>query len=71
MEKGGAMQQGAVDQYCYASGYGTIRPDDGKGALRFFRSQVVEPRSVTRDQRVEYEVELGPKGPEAVDVRRV
>lgn len=63
--------KGNVGKYNPSDGRGDIYPDDEKGEVPFAKSQIVGRKSMPHDQRVEFELELGPKGPEAVSVRRV
>ena len=63
--------KGNVGKYKPSDGRGDIHPDDDKGDVPFVKSEIVGRKSMPHDQRVEFELELGPKGPEAVEVRRV
>jgi CspA family cold shock protein len=54
-------------------GYGFIAPDDGTPDV-FFHQSVIEAdgyRSLQDNQRVEYTVTQGPKGPRAEQVRPI
>ena len=63
--------KGNVGEYRPEDGIGDIDPDDGRGVVRFLKSEIVGRKSMPKDQRVEFELEHGPLGPEAVQVRRV
>ena len=54
-------------------GYGFIRPDAG-GKDVFVHHSAIQMegfRTLSQCERVEYEVEDGPKGPQAANVRRL
>ncbi len=63
--------KGNVGKYRPDDGIGDIHPDDDRGDVPFFKAGIVGRKALPRGQRVEFELEQGPKGPEAVDVRRV
>jgi CspA family cold shock protein len=63
--------KGSVTSYNASDGIGIIHPDDDHGDVRFLRSSIIGKKSMPRDQRVEFELEHGPRGPEAVEVRRI
>lgn len=63
------MEQGKVTAFDLTAGVGGINPDEKADELRFLASSVQEATSLKADQRVEYEVVWGAKGPEATDVR--
>ena len=65
------MAQGTVKRFMSDKGYGFIAPDDGTPDV-FFHQSAIEAdgyRSLQDDQRVEYTVTRGPKGPRAEQVR--
>jgi cold shock protein len=67
------MATGTVKWFSTEKGYGFITQDDG-GKDAFVHHSAVsaaEQKSLAEGARVEYEVEEGPKGPQARDVRAV
>ena len=67
------MAQGTVKWFNADKGYGFIAPDDGTPDV-FFHQSVIEAdgyRSLQDNQRVEYTVTQGPKGPRAEQVRPI
>ncbi len=63
--------QGTVAHFNYLDGFGVIRPDEGGRDIHFLSSAVRGTKSLPTDQRVEFDLIYGPKGPQAVDIRRV
>ncbi|MGH3096827.1 MAG: cold-shock protein [Streptosporangiales bacterium] len=67
------MAQGSVKWFNSEKGYGFIAPDGG-GADVFVHFSAIAAdgyRSLDDDQRVEFEVTQGAKGPQAENVRSV
>jgi CspA family cold shock protein len=66
-------EQGVVKWFNEAKGYGFIQRDEtGKDVFVHFSAIVCEGYKTLREgQRVEFKVEAGAKGPQAVDVRAV
>ena len=67
------MAQGTVKWFSPEKGFGFINVDGG-GADVFVHFSAIDSggfRSVDEDQRVEFEVTQGPKGPQAERVRVV
>jgi cold shock protein len=67
------MAQGIVKRFMSDKGYGFIAPDDGTPDV-FFHQSAIEAdgyRSLQDNQRVEYTVTQGPKGPRAEQVRPI
>jgi CspA family cold shock protein len=67
------MTQGTVKWFNAEKGYGFIAPDDG-GADVFVHFSAISGsgyRSLEDNQRVEFEVTQGQKGPQAANVRAV
>ena len=65
------MAQGTVKRFNVDKGYGFITPDDGTPDV-FVHHSAIEAdghRSLEDNQRVEYTVTQGPKGPRAEQVR--
>lgn len=66
------MEQGTVKWFNEAKGYGFIRRDSGDDIFVHYSSIVGEGfRTLSEGERVEFEVEQGPKGLQASNVRRV
>lgn len=66
------MATGTVKWFSEQKGFGFIVPDEGDKDLFVHRSNVdTLDRSLRDDQRVEFEVGEGKKGPEATQVRPV
>ena len=65
------MATGTVKWFNDAKGYGFITPDDGSEDLfaHFSAIQMQGYKSLEENQRVEFEVTQGPKGPQAENVR--
>jgi CspA family cold shock protein len=67
------MTQGTVKWFNAEKGYGFIAPDDG-GADVFVHFSAISGsgyRSLEDNQRVEFEVTQGQKGPQAANVQAV
>ena len=67
------MAQGTVKRFNTDKGYGFITPDDGTPDV-FVHHSAIEAdghRSLEDNQRVEYTVTQGPKGPRAEQVRPI
>jgi CspA family cold shock protein len=65
------MAQGTVKWFNADKGYGFIAPDDNSGDV-FVHFSAIEAngyRSLEENQKVEYTVTQGPKGPQAAQVR--
>jgi cold shock protein len=65
------MAQGTVKWFNAEKGYGFISTDNGGGDVfvHFTAIQAEGYRSLEENQRVEFEVARGPKGPQAESVR--
>ena len=66
------MATGTVKFFNEQKGYGFIKPDEGGADLFIHRSNVQTPdQTLYDDQKVEFEIGEGRKGPEAQQVRPV
>ena len=65
------MPTGTVKWFNASKGYGFIGPDDGSPDIFAHSSAIDGPghRELAEGQKVEYEAEQGPKGPQAKRVR--
>lgn len=65
------MAQGTVKWFNAEKGYGFIAPDDGSADVFVHYSAIQSSgyRTLEEDQRVEFEVTQGQKGPQADQVR--
>jgi len=64
------MSTGTVKFFNDAKGFGFITPDDG-GKDLFVHVSAIEMGSLNENDKVEYEVGEGQKGPCAVQVKKV
>ncbi|MEU5851321.1 cold-shock protein [Saccharopolyspora shandongensis] len=67
------MAIGTVKWFNAEKGYGFITPDGG-GADVFAHYSAIQStgfRTLEEQQRVEFEIAQGPKGPQAADIRAV
>jgi cold shock protein len=65
------MAQGTVKWFNADKGFGFIAPDDGSADV-FVHFSAIESsgyRTLEENQKVEYSVTQGPKGPQAAQVR--
>jgi CspA family cold shock protein len=67
------MAQGTVKWFNPDKGFGFIAPDDGSADVfvHFSAIQSSGYRTLEENQKVEYNVTQGPKGPQAAEVRIV
>ena len=64
------MPQGVVKWFNSEKGYGFIQVDNGPDVFVHYSSIVADGyRSLEQDQRVEFEITQGQKGPQADSVR--
>jgi cold shock protein len=65
------MAQGTVKWFNAEKGFGFIAPEDGSADVFVHYSAIQSGgyRSLDENQRVEYSVTQGPKGPQAADVK--
>ena len=67
------MAQGTVKWFNADKGFGFIAPDDGSADVFVHFSAIDSSgyRTLEENQKVEYNVTQGPKGPQAAQVRAV
>ena len=67
------MAQGTVKWFNPDKGFGFIAPDDGTADVFVHHSAIDMSgyRTLEENQKVEYTVQQGPKGPQAAQVRTV
>lgn len=67
------MAQGTVKWFNAEKGFGFIEPDEGSGDVFVHYSEIQGSgfRTLEEQQRVEFEITPGTKGPQAVGVRAV
>jgi CspA family cold shock protein len=63
------LPNGVVKWFNDAKGYGFIATDEGKDLFVHFSAIVMDGRKTLREgQQVQFEVEEGPRGPQAANV---
>lgn len=68
------MAQGTVKWFNSEKGFGFITPDEGNGADVFVHYSEIQAngyRTLEENQRVEFEIGQGTKGPQATGVRPI
>jgi CspA family cold shock protein len=68
----GIMAKGKIKWFSNEKGYGFISTEEGKDVFIHFSSIIGEGyKTLTEGQAVEFEVEAGPKGEQAVKVKKI
>jgi len=67
------MATGTVKWFNDAKGFGFITPDEGSKDVFVHHTAIQSDgfRSLAEGQKVEFDVQQGPKGPQAANVRKV
>lgn len=66
------MERGVVKWFNDAKGYGFIQREEGDDVFVHFKAIVGDGfKSLREGQEVEFEIEQGPKGPQAANVKRL
>ena len=67
------MARGKVKWFNDQKGFGFITPDDGSNDCFVHHSEIQGDgfKSLSEDQAVEFEIEEGPKGPQATNVVKI
>jgi len=67
------MATGTVKWFNAEKGFGFIAPDDGSADVfaHFSAINATGYRSLDENQRVEYDITQGPKGPQAANIRGI
>lgn len=63
------MKQGTVKFFNVEKGFGFIKPEDGSGDIFVHQSGLID--KIKENDEVQFEVEMGKKGLNAVKVERV
>jgi len=70
--KGFSMEQGTVKWFNGAKGYGFISRENGEDVFVHFKAIVGEGyRSLNQGDKVQFDVEKGPKGLQAANVQKI
>jgi CspA family cold shock protein len=66
------MTKGTIKWYNKDKGFGFIMPDEGGRDIYFSSQSIQTPNEhLTDGQRVEYELTVGRKGPEAIKIKAI
>lgn len=63
--------KGTVKRFFVKEGFGFIRCEDGPDVFVHYKGIQGNRRSLLEDEEVEFEIEMGPRGPRACKVRRL
>jgi CspA family cold shock protein len=66
------MEQGVVKWFSNSKGYGFIKRNDGEDVFVHFKSIISDGyKSLNEGDKVQFDVEKGPKGLQAINVQKV
>ena len=66
------MEQGTVKWFNGSKGYGFISRSEGEDVFVHFKSVVMDGyKTLAEGDKVEFEIEQGPKGLQALNVRKI
>ena len=72
VSRGGTMEQGKVKWFNNAKGFGFITRDTGTDIFVHYRSIIGDGfKKLRTGEEVEFEIEEGPNGLQAIDVRKL
>lgn len=63
------MAKGTIKWFNKEQGFGFIAPDEGGRDIYIQTAQIDDPEQILDGGRVEYELVMGRKGPEAIHVK--
>ena len=65
------MAKGTIKWFNKEKGFGFITPDEGGRDVYIHISNISDPNQISNGQRVDYELGVGRKGPEATGVKAI
>jgi len=66
------MQEGTVKWFSRQKGYGFIQPDNGEDVFVHYKAIMGDGfKTLDEGDRVQFEIEQGPKGPQASNVTKM